>query len=59
MQVQVQQDILKVKLKIIKSINIINGKNINYTVPQRLSPKSVEKNLIVFMRVNNIYKNKL
>ena len=42
-----------------KTINIINGKNINYTVPQRLSPEVVEKDLTIFMRVNNIYKNKV
>jgi NADPH-dependent 2,4-dienoyl-CoA reductase/sulfur reductase-like enzyme len=50
---------LKGEIKHNNTINIINGKNINYTVPQRLSPKSVETNLIVFMRVNNIYKNKV
>ncbi|PRR82562.1 NAD(P)/FAD-dependent oxidoreductase [Clostridium vincentii] len=42
-----------------KTINIINGKNINYTVPQRISPKSVEKDVTIFMRVNSIYKNKV
>ena len=42
-----------------ENINIINGKNINYTVPQKLSVESIEDNLTVFMRVNNIYHNKV
>lgn len=39
-------------------INIINGKNINYTVPQKLNVDAVDDKLTVFMRVNNIYHNK-
>lgn len=39
--------------------NIINGKNITYTVPQKISIESIEKNLTVFMRVNNVYHNKV
>lgn len=42
-----------------KVINIINGKNISYIVPQRLSCERVEKDLTMFMRVNNIYTNKV
>lgn len=37
---------------------IINGQNINYTVPQKLNVKAVEDKLTIFMRVNNIYHNK-
>lgn len=40
-------------------INIINGKNINYTVPQRISVDSIDDKLTVFMRVNNVYQNKI
>ena len=39
-------------------INIINGNSINYTVPQRLNINAIEDKLTIFMRVNNIYKNK-
>lgn len=39
-------------------VNIINGANINYTVPQRLNIKAVEDKQTIFMRVNNIYHNK-
>lgn len=39
-------------------LNIVNGKNINYTVPQKLYVDAVEDKLTVFMRVNNIYHNK-
>ncbi|WP_300382133.1 FAD-dependent oxidoreductase [Clostridium sp.] len=42
-----------------EDINIINGKNINYTVPQRLSVNAIEDNVTVFMRVNNIYHDKI
>ena len=34
-------------------------KNITYTVPQKISVDGIEKNLTVFMRVNNIYKDKV
>ena len=49
---------IKCELKKNKYVNIINGQNINYTVPQRLSVEDVEDKLTVFMRVNNIYHNK-
>ena len=39
-------------------VNIINGANINYTVPQRLNTDAVDDKLTIFMRVNNIYHNK-
>ncbi|MEG1256111.1 FAD-dependent oxidoreductase [Clostridium sp.] len=39
-------------------VNIINGKNITYTVPQKLNVEVVEDKLTVFMRVNNIYHDK-
>ncbi|WP_418223173.1 NAD(P)/FAD-dependent oxidoreductase [Clostridium isatidis] len=42
-----------------KKIDIINGKNITYTVPQKISVEAIENNLTVFMRVNNIYRDKV
>lgn len=42
-----------------KVINIITGENINYTVPQKLNIGKIEEKLTIFMRVNNIYKNKM
>lgn len=39
-------------------VNIINGQNINYTVPQKLNVDAVEDKLTIFMRVNNIYHDK-
>lgn len=42
-----------------KILNIINGKNINYTVPQRFSLEGIEDKLIIFLRVNNVYKDKI
>ncbi|ASW42312.1 NAD(P)/FAD-dependent oxidoreductase [Clostridium isatidis] len=42
-----------------KEIDIINGKNITYTVPQKISVEAIENNLTVFMRVNNIYRDKV
>ena len=41
------------------TINIINGENISYTVPQKLNIENIEDNLTIFLRVNNIYKNKI
>ncbi|MVX63572.1 FAD-binding protein [Clostridium chromiireducens] len=41
-----------------KYINIINGSNVNYTVPQRLNIDAVDDKLTIFMRVNNIYHDK-
>lgn len=49
---------IKGELKKDKYINIINGQNVNYTVPQRLNTEAVEDKLTIFMRVNNIYHNK-
>ncbi|MGL4980776.1 MAG: NAD(P)/FAD-dependent oxidoreductase [Fusobacteriaceae bacterium] len=37
---------------------VSNGKGITYTVPQLINLDQAEGNLTVFMRVNNIYKNK-
>lgn len=39
-------------------VNIINGTNVTYTVPQRLNTDAVDDKLTIFMRVNNIYHNK-
>ena len=50
---------IKGELAIGEEINLINGKNITYTVPQKISVDGIEKNLTVFMRVNNIYKDKV
>ena len=36
---------------------IINGKGITYTVPQKFRTENIDKALEIFMRVNNIYKN--
>lgn len=36
---------------------IINGKGITYTVPQKFRGENIDKTLEIFMRVNNIYKN--
>lgn len=36
---------------------IINGKGITYTVPQKFRVENIDKALEIFMRVNNIYKN--
>ncbi|SFD34786.1 NAD(P)/FAD-dependent oxidoreductase [Clostridium uliginosum] len=49
---------IKKELKKGNYINIINGQNINYTVPQKLNPEAVDDKLTIFMRVNNIYHNK-
>lgn len=49
---------LKGQLSSEKGLNIRNGKNINYTVPQKLNIDQVSDNLTVFMRVNNVYHNK-
>lgn len=42
-----------------EDINIKNGKNINYTVPQKVSIEGIEDKLRIFMRVNNVYKDKI
>ncbi len=49
---------IKNELKKDKYVNIINGTNVNYTVPQRLDITDVQDKLTIFMRVNNIYHNK-
>ena len=36
---------------------VINGKGITYTVPQKFRAENIDKALEIFMRVNNIYKN--
>lgn len=36
---------------------VINGKGITYTVPQKFRVENIDKALEIFMRVNNIYKN--
>lgn len=41
-----------------KYVKIKNGRNINYTVPQKFSVANINNNLTVFMRVNNIYRDK-
>jgi len=50
---------IKEELKKDKYVNIINGKNVNYTVPQRLNVADVPDKLTIFMRVNNIYHDKV
>ena len=42
-----------------KFIEIINGKNINYTVPQKIYVNNLDENINVFMRVSNVFKNKV
>ena len=49
---------IKGELKKDKYVNIINGQNVNYTVPQRLNVDDASDKLTVFMRVNNIYHDK-
>lgn len=39
-------------------VAIANGQGITYTVPQSINLASAKENLTVFMRVNNVYKNK-
>lgn len=41
-----------------KDIKIKNGKNINYTVPQKFNIANIDDNLTIFMRVNGIYRDK-
>lgn len=50
---------IKGELKKDKYVNIVNGTNVNYTVPQKLNVDDVEDRLTIFMRVNNIYHNKV
>lgn len=37
-------------------LEIKNGKNINYTVPQKLNTDEISDNLTIVMRVNNIIR---
>ncbi|MGL5478762.1 MAG: NAD(P)/FAD-dependent oxidoreductase [Clostridium sp.] len=39
-------------------VEIKNGQNINYTVPQKFTAENIDGNMTVFMRVNNIYHDK-
>lgn len=39
-------------------LNIVNGEGINYTVPQKVSIEDIDTNITIFMRVNNVYKDK-
>ena len=41
-----------------KTINILNGDRVNYTVPQRLNVSAVDDKLNIFLRVNNVYHDK-
>ncbi|PJI09200.1 MULTISPECIES: NAD(P)/FAD-dependent oxidoreductase [Clostridium] len=50
---------IKHELKKDKYVNVVNGKNVNYTVPQKLNTDDVQDKLTIFMRVNNIYHNKV
>lgn len=50
---------IKNELKKDKYVNIKNGQNVNYTVPQRLNIDDVQDKLTIFMRVNNIYHDKV
>ncbi|GAA0070332.1 FAD-dependent oxidoreductase [Clostridium sardiniense] len=49
---------IKDDLKKGDSIKIINGQNVNYTVPQRVTVDAIDGSMTVFMRVNNIYHDK-
>ncbi|MGG7078846.1 NAD(P)/FAD-dependent oxidoreductase [Clostridium sardiniense] len=49
---------IKDDLKKGASIKIINGQNVNYTVPQRVTVDAIDGSMTVFMRVNNIYHDK-
>ena len=40
-------------------INIKNGTNINYTVPQKIEIESIDDKLNVFMRVRDVFTNKV
>ncbi|SHE99425.1 NAD(P)/FAD-dependent oxidoreductase [Clostridium fallax] len=40
-------------------INILNGKNINYTVPQKVDINAIDDKLNVFMRVRDVFQNKV
>ncbi len=42
----------------VEYVNITNGSNINYTVPQKLNIKNLDNSITVFMRVSNVYENR-
>lgn len=42
----------------LKYINVENGNGITYTVPQRVEINSIPKDIDIFMRVNNVYRNR-
>ena len=50
---------IKGKIKGEKFINIINGANINYTVPQKVDVNAIDDKLNVFMRVRDVFHNKV
>ena len=50
---------LKGELNADNFIEIKNGNAVNYTVPQKVNVQNVEDKLIVFLRVNNVYKDKV
>lgn len=39
-------------------IQIKNGNGVSYTVPQKVEVEAVDDNFNIFLRVNNVYKNK-
>ena len=49
---------IKGKKRLNNFIEIKNGENISYTVPQKFEIESLDGNLNVFMRVRNVFKNK-
>ena len=49
---------IKGQLKNDNYVEIINGLNINYAIPQKLNINAVTDKLTIFMRVNNIYHDK-
>ena len=50
---------LKEGLKKSSYLNIVNKNGINYTVPQKVSVADIDTNITIFMRVNNVYKDKI
>lgn len=49
---------IKGKKRLNHFTEIKNGENISYTVPQKFEIESLDRNLNVFMRVRNVFKNK-
>ncbi|MDZ4993596.1 FAD-dependent oxidoreductase [Clostridium perfringens] len=49
---------IKGKKRLNNFVEIKNGENISYTVPQKFEIESLDGNLNVFMRVRNVFKNK-